>query len=342
MGSGILVLALSEMHIFQPYPDYEITVKINSAENHQQTLSIKNIGLIQTKKVTVHTLSNDNIKMENQSCFELTSNSTVDAKTIKLDFERMSTGMLCDINFITDNKIVGFIITSEDSPTSAYFATIDSSNTNTVIFKNTKQIVQIAYNWVMLAIIIEIIGVSASFVINQQNRKKRLQILEIENNEIVSSVNRYVEEFSLLYERLLLDETLPQRLRARLETLQIKILEQKLKLDENKSKRKFRKKQYDKLKEYFKAWEEFERKIISFTNREKIVIDADITINQIINKINERGKIDRESFVSLKSLMEYRNKVILGSTKITEEFNNNIQKIKELTETLFVQNKSAV
>ena len=343
---AILVPALNEMQVFKAHPDF--LVKLNPySDSKQQTLSITNIGLVQAKKLSVYVLANDTIRMENQSCFELTANSVIDVKTVRLDFERMSTGMLCDVGFTSDSKIGGFIITSEDSPARAYFPTVEKpgsipSDVNTVVFKDAKQIVQPIYDLLMLGVVIEIIGTSTTFVIANLDRKRRLKKLEFEENKVMNSLDKYNKESSLLYEKFLFEE-LPEKIQSRFDVLHIGILEQKCKLDEIKTKKKIKKKLDGEIEEYFKTWREFEEKSIQLLKQEKIPIVGYTTIMEITDKIIENKKIEPTTLDSLNSIFDYRDKLTIGLAKATKkEINKNIEAVKKLSESLFYQKRSAI
>ncbi len=338
LGGSIIVVVLTDMRVFQVYPDFDVKASIDeTVQNRSQNLIVENIGRVQAKAATIYILSNNPMKINDEFCLESESHSNVKKDIFELSFAKMSTGLPCAITFDSqkNTEIKSVIIIADDSPGRTFLPASKTSqpltNMTTIIFSETGYYKQRLYDISMSLIIFELASAIFVFVYMQWRRKKLRKIYEISEKEVRDKLEKEWAELDFLNKSTILQEFISPKLKERIFSLQERVIADARDLDEITSKINSYRSLHKKIEEFFEKWTRIESQLIVLAGKYQIDILGESSPSIIIEELQRRGFIPESVMTEFESLHKFRNMLAHGmiktNSKMLDDKNSRLDKL---------------
>lgn len=325
--SFVLVFLLGQQGILVK-PLLVADVQDGKSNNNSTTLTIKNIGFAQAKKAEAIIVLSHPHPISQNLCFE--GNLTLQSSSkYKINFERLSTGISCVLEFngLIKNEL-SFITISADDASGFQWNSVDE-----IIQK-----IQFIYFSLIATTIVSIVaGVSASISLHRWfMRKQRQKVYTQSEEEITRDIKLTTEDIKEFYSELerTTDSSISNSVKTKIEMLDERLRNLYSQLDQARS-RKLTSGELDEIVgKFFNKWALLEQQLVQLANKNDIdFIRSSPSI--LVKELQKKEIIDSNFVTPFSDLRVFRNNLVHGnSTPNKKQIETYLQMLQSLLDSL--------
>jgi hypothetical protein len=315
--SAVLILALTDLRIFHPTPDFIIKFVPEVEKEGNYKLTVANVGRLQAKNVDLSIVSSHSYDIYSIFCPEGVGTAGQKLFVSNIKFTKMSTSVECQIGILdtsddnsTTVRTYHFSMTGDDSPGKQLRHDVipqepEEKSDLTAFFSQTSDVV-----FVTASILGGTMAVRAGLRIQRDRQEDRR--LEERQTEIQKDLDRAEEELDFL-ERSIVDKpNVPSGIQERIQWLEERIARYNESLAKIRGATQTNEDTRVQVGDFFTKWAKLERTLAGIGERYGIDPKRPNNAWRTVDASFKNGELPANIYEEFQSLRSFRNDLVHG------------------------------